>query len=124
MQAAPSPSPPVLEVYYASTCTPCRLDLPVLADVARTQDATVVIVMLTDPAQARAEFAAVDPGLGALAIPSVETDQRAVLRAAGDADGILPYALVKTPEGETCASWRGRLTLERVRKLIARCAPR
>jgi hypothetical protein len=112
------PPLPVLEVYYASTCAPCRLELPALAEAVQ-DGLPVTIVLLTGEARARRELAAVSPELAARAEPAPQTaGPRAALRAAGDADGILPFSRVRRPDGSTCRTWRGILTLDRIRRLL------
>lgn len=122
-----APDGPVLEVYYASTCAPCHAELGVLAAVERTGPdalaAKLVVYLLTDEAIARREVAAASPALAARAIAlPADTDQRSMLRAAGDADGILPFARARDANGRVCASWRGMLTLARIKALLGACA--
>jgi hypothetical protein len=120
--------PVSLDVYYASTCAPCRLELPVLAEAAR-DGLPVTIVLLTEADRARRELARVSPELANRArVPpsgpeagAGPADPRAVLRAAGDPDGILPFAQTRDADGRPCRSWRGLLTLERIRGLLAAC---
>ena len=115
------PPVPVLEVYFAPTCAPCRLELPVLAEAAK-DGLPVTVVLLTDQARARRELAAASPGLAAKAVPAPPgADPRTTLRDAGDPDGILPFSRVRGAEG-TCPSWRGILTLDRIRTLLAGCS--
>ncbi len=116
------PPVPVLDVYYASTCAPCRLELPVLAEAVR-DGLPVTVVMLTDPARARRELAEASPDLAARAEPAaIAADPRASLRAAGDPDGILPFSRVRGADGVPCRTWRGLLTLERIRALLKGCS--
>lgn len=117
-----TPPVPVLEVYYASTCAPCRLELPVLAQAARN-GTPITVIVLSEESRARRELAAAAPELERSASVPASTDPRAVLRAAGDTDGILPFARVPTATGGTCRSWRGTLTLDRIRRLLAACQP-
>jgi thiol-disulfide isomerase/thioredoxin len=108
--------PPVLEVYYASSCEPCRLELPVLAEAARGDGVHLVVVILDEETRARHDLAAAAPALDAAAIlPSPAGDQRRILREAGDPDGILPYARARQADGGSCSSWRGILTLARIK---------
>ncbi len=115
------PPVPVLDVYYAPTCLPCRLELPVLAEAVR-DGLSVTVMLLTEEAKARRQLAAVSPQLAAqaVAVPGGGAP-RAVLRAAGDGDGILPYSVVRSRQGGACRSWRGALTLERIRRLLTGC---
>ena len=114
----------VLEVYYASTCAPCRLELPVLAEAVR-DGLPITVMMLTDPVRARRELAAASPELAARAQPAGDAaGPRAALRDAGDPDGILPFSRVRGADGTTCRTWRGLLTLERIRTLLAACSGR
>ncbi|MDA8229781.1 MAG: hypothetical protein M0006_00415 [Magnetospirillum sp.] len=115
------PPAPILDVYYASTCVPCRLELPVLAQAVQ-DGLPVTVVVLTEEARARRELAAVSPGLEAAAVAApAATDPRATLRAAGDPDGILPFSVARRPDGRACRTWRGSLTLDRIRRLLASC---
>ncbi len=116
---------PLLEVYYASSCEPCRLELPVLAEAARRDGVHLVVVILDEEARARRDLAAAGPALDAAAImPPSARDQRTILREAGDPDGILPYARVRRADGRACGSWRGILTLARIKSLLASCVGR
>jgi len=113
---------PVLDVYYASTCAPCRAELGVLAEVARAGSTPLMIYLLADRVTARAELEAASPLLPDLAVaPPSGTDERALLRTAGDADGILPFARVRTADGRICGKWRGILTMARIRALLRAC---
>jgi len=116
------PLPPaVLEVFYAPSCTPCRLELPVLA--AFTQEGGQVrVVILDEEARARDELRAVSPRLEASAKALTGASPGDAMRAAGNANGILPFSRAVTPGGEICAKWTGRLTLDRARELVAACA--
>lgn len=119
----PDLPPPVLEVFYSSTCTPCRLELPVLAEVSEA-GVRVRIFILEQEGRARAELHAVAPQLEGSAIgPSAATPGDA-LRAAGNDRGILPYARSVSAQGEVCATWSGGLTVGRVKSLLAACARR
>jgi thiol-disulfide isomerase/thioredoxin len=117
-----APDMPVLDVYYASTCAPCRAELGVLAEVVREGSPKLVIYLLTDETEARAELAAASPHLpaSAVALPPGRTE-REVLRLAGDADGILPFARMRAADGRLCGMWRGILTGERIRALLKAC---
>ena len=103
---------PILEVYYADTCVPCRHELPVLAAAAR--DTRLVIYVLDRPDHL--------DGLRNLAVVTAPADPRTVLRQAGDADGILPYARSVNATGTLCGSWRGILTADRITGLLNACA--
>lgn len=117
-------TPPTLEVYYASSCAACRLDLPAVAQFVKENGATVRIVILTDRAQAHEEIAAVSPQLSKAAIAKGEATPREVLHMAGDDDELLPYARAVSADNKTCAAWRGRMTLAKARELVASCARR
>lgn len=118
----PDLPPPVLEVFYSSTCTPCRLELPAVAEVAADKGAQVRIVILELEERARSELRAVSPRLDAIAVGPAIADPGDALRAAGNPRGILPYARAVTPAGEVCATWSGGLTAQRARSLLAACA--
>ena len=113
--------PPILEVFYASTCTPCRLELPVLAQVQRAGTA-LRIVIISDPDGARRDLAGAAPQLSLVAVVPAHAAPRTILHEAGDADGILPYARAVAPDRRICASWRGILTVSRVNNMLAGCA--
>ena len=119
--AVPAPDGPLIEVYYASSCTPCRLELPVLAELSESERTRMVIVLLTEEKKAREEIVAVSPKLETLAILPSGHDSRKVLQAAGDAEGILPYARSLHSNGQICKSWRGLLNVDRVRKMLRGC---
>ena len=119
--AMPTPDGPLIEVYYASNCTPCRLELPILAQLAEKETAPIVIVLLTDEKKAREQIAAVSSKLETLAVLPSGPDSHALLRVAGDAEGILPYARSLHSNGQTCNSWRGLLSVDRVRMMLRAC---
>ena len=102
---------PVLEVYYADSCAPCRQELPVLVQAG--EDTRLVIYVLDSAAHLQ--------GLKDKAVITAPAKPRDVLRRAGDQDGILPYARSVTADGIRCDSWRGMLTPERIRILINAC---
>ncbi|HWA91031.1 MAG TPA: hypothetical protein VG889_13415 [Rhizomicrobium sp.] len=114
--------PPVLEVYYSPTCAPCRLELPVLADFAKADGSRVRIVILDQEARARGELRAVSPALEKAAVMRHGEKPRAVLLAAGDTDGILPFARSLIPKDKVCGRWRGGLTPAKARELVQACA--
>ena len=115
--------PPVFEIYYAPTCAPCRLDLPVAAELVKRNGVTLQIVIVNDPPKALEDFRTISPALEKAAHVPAEQDPRAVLRRAGDPDGILPYARTRDG-GKTCATWRGRLSLDKALQMIAACKKR
>jgi hypothetical protein len=115
------PQPPILEVYYSSACAPCRLELPVVAEFARLDGSRVRIVILDQETRARDELKDVDLQLVATAVSVADKNPRSALRAAGDIDGMLPYARVVTPRGKVCSNWRGMLTLARAQILVRAC---
>lgn len=117
----PDLPPPALEVFYSPTCTPCRLELPALSLLAR--DGTRIrIVLLDQEERARAELRAVSPMLEAAAVGPPAAAPRDVLRAAGNANGILPFARAVAADETACATWSGGLTVERARTMLAACA--
>jgi hypothetical protein len=120
MQALP---PPVFEIYYAPSCAPCRLDLPVAAALVERDGVTLRIVIVSDAVKARADLRAVSPALANSAVLPAGQNPRAILRSAGDPDGILPYARTRE-RGRTCATWRGRLSLDKALQMIAACHQR
>jgi len=115
---------PVIEVYYASSCAPCRLELPTLAELVRTDGAIVRIVIVDEEVRALREIRDVSPVLARHAIVAQPGKPNDTLRAAGDSDGILPYARVLSPSGVACAQWRGQMTLFRARALVEECVRR
>jgi hypothetical protein len=117
----PVPQPPILEVYYSPTCAPCRLELPAVAEFARLDGSRVRIVILDQETRARDELKDVALRLVPMAVSVTDKNPRNALRAAGDADGMLPYARVVTPEGKVCSNWRGMLTLARAQNLVRAC---
>jgi len=111
---------PILEVYYAATCAPCRRELPALAEVLPGIE--LVIYVLGDADKAREQLRKASPALAERARYSPPGgDEREFLRQAGDADGILPYARLVTLSGKLCQSWRGILTETRIQTMIAAC---
>ena len=116
----PSADAPLLEVFYASTCEPCRRELPALAQ--SLDDVKMVIYVLGKPDAAKRELTALSPALADKAVyVSPGMDRRTTLRQAGNADGILPFARSIKPDGALCAVWRGILTPERIRTPISLC---
>ncbi len=110
---------PILHVYYASTCEPCRRELPAL--VQALDQVNLEIFVLGDPAKARAQLTKASPALAEKAHGMTAKDDRVTLREAGDADGILPFARSVRQDGSLCASWRGVLTAVRIQTLINSC---
>lgn len=115
------PSVPVLEVYYSPACAPCKLELPLLADLREGSSFKLVVVILNQEDQAFADLDRVSLALRADAIVSQEPDERKALRAAGNENGILPYARVTQGKDTLCQSWRGRLSRVRIERMIASC---
>lgn len=112
---------PILEVYYTPACAPCRLELPAMVEFARHDGAHVRIVIIDEEAQARTDIYRLSPALAAGAVVKTQAAPQSTLRAAGDGDGILPYARSLTTDGKVCAKWRGILTVARARALVASC---
>lgn len=120
----PDLPPPMLEVYYSSTCAPCRLEFPMLAELAADPGSRLRIVILDHEERARSELKRVSPRLDAVAVGPTTVSPRDTLRAAGNERQILPWARSLTPQGEACATWSGILTRSRARSLIMACARR
>jgi hypothetical protein len=120
----PDLPPPVLEVFYSPTCAPCRLELPVLAEVVHGQGTSVRIIILDQEERARVELHAASPRLDAVAVGPAADAPRDVLRTAGNDRGILPYARTVDSEGAVCSTWSGRLTVSRIKSMVAACARR
>jgi thiol-disulfide isomerase/thioredoxin len=114
--------PATLEVFYSPTCTPCRLELPAVAEIAARDSVRVRVIILDGEERARAELRAVSAQLEAIAESKVGESPNAVLRDAGNDTGILPYTRSVTPNGAVCAKWSGRLTVARAASLLAACA--
>lgn len=112
--------PAIIEVYYDSRCAPCKRELPVLAE-AMGEDLPLAIVILGDEAQARTDLREVSSALLGRTRGVGVQDPRAVLRSAGNDDGTLPYARSVRVDGLVCKSWRGMLSLEKIRALLAAC---
>lgn len=102
---------PILEVYYAATCAPCRQEIPLLTEVSAS---TRLVIYVLDKA------ASLDK-LPARIVITAPADPRRVLRQAGDQDGILPFARSVRADGTLCGTWRGKLTLNRIDSLINLC---
>ncbi len=117
----PDLPPPVLEVFYSPTCAPCRLELPVLAELSGGPGVSVRIVILDQELRARSELREVSASLEARAIGPASIAPGDVLRAAGNDRGILPYARTVGSEGRVCSTWSGMLTVGRVKSLLAAC---
>lgn len=113
-------TPPHLEVYYASTCAPCRVELPVISE-AITAGNDIRILVVSDPDRARTDLATVNPALLFKMRLAEGKNPRDRLRLAGDTDGILPFTRSVGAQGNICATWRGLLTRFRIRALLARC---
>ena len=114
------PSPPHLEVYYAPTCAPCRLELPAILE-ALTAGKAIRILIVDDVVQSRAQLAAASPRLSRTAQMAEGRDPRDRLRRAGDGDAILPFTRVISAKNHVCATWRGELTRWRIETLLTRC---
>ena len=112
--------PPQLEVYYASTCAPCRVELPVLRD-AVAEGRNIRIRIVSTPEKAMADFQSTSASLARTASVATGRDERDRLRRAGDSDGILPYSRSLSGNGRVCSVWRGMLTLPRIRAMLQRC---
>ena len=112
----------ILEVFYAPICVPCRLELPALAAFAKSHDGALHIVIVNDVPRSQADLRSISPALSVAATPASDGDPRKTLRAAGDTDGILPYARSLTSDGKICASWRGVLTVTRATNMLTACA--
>ena len=87
--------------FYASWCTPCRIELPLVRSWARAHpDAVVVPVDVAEPRSVAAEFAR------RYDLSNVAIDPH------GDAQGIfeidgLPTIVVVDPQGRIRAKWQG-----------------
>ncbi|HEY4075594.1 MAG TPA: hypothetical protein VGM26_01555 [Rhizomicrobium sp.] len=114
------PSPPHLEVYYAPSCAPCRLELPVISG-ALTAGKAIRILIVDDLVQANAQLVAVSPRLLQTAQMAQGQDARDRLHRAGDGDGILPFTRVIGGKDQVCATWHGELTSWRIEALLTHC---
>lgn len=111
--------PAHIDVYYASTCVPCRLELPVLRS-AIVNGMDIRIVIVSDQAQAKLELGAAQLADRATLAPGISARDR--LRRAGDQDSILPFARTVRMGTKACATWRGILTLPRIKSLLSSCS--
>jgi thiol-disulfide isomerase/thioredoxin len=118
----PDLPPPVLEVFYSPSCAPCRLELPVVAQIAGRPDVQIRIVILDQEERAREELRGVSPALESAAVIPSHRSPNELLREAGDEKGVLPYARSVAADGEVCAGWSGGLTMSRAQGLLAACA--
>ena len=110
----PATDLPILEVYYADNCVPCRQEVPVLGRIAENIRLVVYVLDNADHLPTRPNQTVI------LTAPA---DPRTVLRQAGDADGILPYARSVSATGVMCQSWRGIVTVQRAAQMVSACAP-
>lgn len=118
----PDMPPPVLEVFYASTCLPCRIETAYLAEIARGGHPALVVTLLTDETKARDQLAQASDRLAERARPApAGQSPRDVLARAGDPDGVLPFARLTGGDGKTCATWRGILSAPVLDRLLRRC---
>ncbi|HEY4115089.1 MAG TPA: thioredoxin family protein [Rhizomicrobium sp.] len=113
--------PPVLEVFYSPTCAPCRLELPVLAQIVEKRNMRLRIILVDQEKRARGDIQKVSLRLEKLAAPSSVHRPRQALLSAGDGDGILPFARSVSPSGKACATWRGGMTVPRAEAMLAAC---
>jgi hypothetical protein len=95
--------------------------LPVLAQIVEKRNMRLRIVLLDQEKRARGDIQKVSLRLEKLAVPSSVHPPRQALLSAGDSDGILPFARSVSPSGKTCATWRGGMTMLRVKAMIAAC---
>ncbi len=116
----PAAIPPTLEVYYSPACETCRRELAALAILHDHEGGQIRIVILDNDAQARRDVQTRAPSL----LPFVEVVDGArvdVLLAAGDKERLLPFARSVTADGQVCARWVGRMTLDKARALLTAC---
>ena len=113
--------PAIVEVYFDSSCTPCRRELPALAKAVGEENIPLAIFILGDETKAREQLNEISPVLLPRAKSVGDKDVRGVLRAAGNDEGILPYARAVQANGHVCAQWRGILNVDRIRALLAAC---
>ena len=110
----PMADAPTLDVFYAAYCQPCQQELPALRQAAG--QTRLVIRVLGNADQAKLQLG----DLAVLMAPIPADQEKAMLRQAGDRDGILPYAR-SVKEGRTCRQWRGILTWERIQSMVKAC---
>jgi len=115
------PPPPVLEVYYAPNCAPCQLELPAVAEFAQLPGSRVTMIIVGEEEKAREELRAAHPALEAGAVARITERPGDVLREAGSAYGLLPFARVISREGTICAKWSGRLSFPKAYDMVATC---
>ena len=118
----PLPPPAIVEVYFAPSCAPCRLELPALVELARKSPDRLRLVIVGERAAALQALSDASPRLAMLAVDKTHMNPRATLLAAGDGDGVLPFAKSVAADGRTCARWRGGLTWDRVQSLLSACS--
>jgi thiol-disulfide isomerase/thioredoxin len=70
--------PPVLEVFYAPTCAPCRLELPVLTQIVEKRNMRVRIILIDDAPALKAGAIGIATGpLGSDAAPASDRPSEA-----------------------------------------------
>lgn len=119
--AAPPPVRTILQVFYSAGCRQCDPELPLLAKVMEDNAVDLVITVLGDRDKGYAELRKASPRLVEIATAASSHEERDLLRAAGNANGKLPYARTLLSTGVACQTWQGGLTPGVLDRMLESC---
>jgi len=119
--SAPPPVRTILQVFYAENCEPCGAELPLLAKMIEHATVELVIMVMGDRDKGYAALKKVSPRLVEIASAAPVDEAHEMLRAAGSADGKLPYARTLLSTGLVCQTWSGGLTSGVLDRMLESC---
>jgi hypothetical protein len=119
--SAPPPVRTILQVFYAENCGSCGAELPLLAKMVEHNTVELVIMVMGNRDKGYAALKKVSPRLVEIASVAPAGEEHEMLRAAGSADGKLPYARTLLSTGLVCQTWSGGLTSGVLDRMLESC---
>lgn len=111
---------PVLVIFWRSDCAPCRIEQPILIEVARSHPQLhIALISLQDEAQTRNYFGT-SPASN-MAILIAQDNAKKILLSMGDTRAALPFSAYLNADGTICETHYGVLGTEIVNNWIEEC---
>ena len=113
---------PVVINFWGAECPPCVREMPLLDQFAKHNVGWTAWLVATDAPGTARDFLAKHP----VSLPVLRggADVAALMRAAGNRTGGLPYTVALGADGQLCFKQAGEVDPAALARMVAACAPR